>query len=76
MILKSYALQHEVFKIINLKDCDDSVPLHYAVKMWPQNIIKELLERGALVSVGVKNNVHEQPLNKLKSEVVLPRLFS
>ena len=75
LIFSSDALKRDLFSVLNFHDHDDSVPLHYASKFWPQSIVYELLRRGAISSVGAKNDVNEQPLNKIKPEVNLHMLL-
>ena len=55
-------------KIINLEDDDNHVPLHYSTDYWPQYITQNLLENGAMASIGKLR--HGQPIiKKIKQEV-------
>ena len=55
--------------IINKQDEDGNTPLHYAVKIWPQNIVKDLLRFGADVSI--KNKDDQIPLRKIPMETIV-----
>ena len=55
-------------KIINHEDMNGLVPLQYSTDFWPQYITKQLLEKGAMTSIGKMR--HGQPIiNKIKPEV-------
>ena len=57
-------------KIINHEDMNGLVPLHYSTDFWPQYITQQLLEQGAMTSIGKLR--HGQPIiNKIKPEVFL-----
>ena len=62
-------VQKELLKIVNYKDNEQNVPLHYATSLWPQNITKKLLERGA--NIGIKNIWDEVPIDKITPEVLI-----
>ena len=40
-------LQEEILRVVNHKDSRQNVPLHYATNLWPQRIVRKLLNRGA-----------------------------
>ena len=61
-------VQNEILKVINHKDSRQNVPLHYATNLWPQTIVRKLLERGA--NVGIKNVWDELPISKILPETM------
>ena len=62
------ALSTELKKIINHKDEENNAPLHYATELWPQNIIRKLMELGA--NVGVRNVWDETPISLILPETM------
>ena len=61
-------VQNEILKVINQKDNRQNVPLHYATNLWPQTVVRKLLNRGA--NVGVKNIWDELPISKILPETM------
>ena len=70
----SQPIQNFLRNIINKKDGDDKTPLHYAVKYWPQNIVRKLLKWGADLSI--KNKNQKIPLKKVSKSTLLDLLNS
>ena len=61
-------IQDEILQVINHKDSRGNVPLHYAANLWPQSIIRKLLDRGA--NIGIKNIWDELPIGKIMPETM------
>ena len=68
-VLLKDARDDRIRNIINKKDEDGNTPLHYAVKMWPQNIVMDMLRFGADVSI--ENKEHKIPLKKIPMETIV-----
>ena len=62
-ILSDDGIQPQIVKIINKRDILENTALHYATQMWPQSIVRCLLEAGA--NIGMKNHWHETPVSKI-----------
>lgn len=56
-------LAGQMDKIINKKDLHGNTALHYATQKWSQDVVRQLLERGA--NIGIKNRWGEVPINKI-----------
>ncbi len=56
-------VHEELLDVINKKDIRGNVPLHYATNLWPQAIVRKLLDRGA--NIGIKNIWDELPISKI-----------
>ena len=63
MILSNEAVRPQILKIINKRDHLENTALHYATQMWPQSVVRQLLEAGA--NIGMKNHWHETPVSKI-----------
>ena len=56
--------------IINHKDKFGFVPLHYATSLWNDHeIIKKILLRGGMASIGIESELVEKPISNIKTEV-------
>ena len=64
----------DLTKIANHQCLSKHVPLHHAANYWDPGIIGKLFDYGALSSIGMLNNLEEQPISKINpdvSEVIL-----
>ncbi len=59
------AFASQIRRVVNARDELDNTALHYATQLWPQSVVRRLLERGA--NVGVRNAYAEVPV-----EAILP----
>jgi len=57
-----------VVEIINKRDVLGNTPLHYATQMWPQTIVRQLLELGA--NIGMKNHWEDVPITKIDPQTM------
>ena len=56
--------------IMSLIQClSKHVPLHHAANYWDPGIIGKLFDYGALSSIGMLNNLEEQPISKINPDV-------
>ncbi|XP_059093898.1 transient receptor potential channel pyrexia-like [Tigriopus californicus] len=58
----------EIQKIINKRDKLENTALHYATQMWPQTVVRKLLDLGA--NIGMKNHWNETPVTKIRPETL------
>ncbi|TRY61746.1 hypothetical protein TCAL_09528 [Tigriopus californicus] len=58
----------EITRIINHKDSLQNTPLHYGAQLWNQNVVRQLLERGA--NVGIRNIWEETPIALIMPETM------
>lgn len=63
VILTNEAIRPQILKIVNKRDHFENTALHYATQMWPQSVVRQLLEAGA--NIGMKNHWHETPVAKI-----------
>ena len=61
--MSNEAVRPQILKIINKRDHLENTALHYATQMWPQSVVRQLLEAGA--NIGMKNHWHETPVSKI-----------
>ena len=64
----SPSMDAEIRKVINGLDEMGNTPLHYATQMWPQAVVRMLLERGA--NIGMKNVYDEVPIESILPETM------
>jgi len=62
------SITDQLKSIINKKDDRGNTALHYATQMWPQSIVRKLLDLGA--NIGTKNFWQEIPLSKIRPETL------
>ena len=53
----------QVAAIVNRRDLLGNTALHYATQMWPQDVVRSLLDAGA--NIGMRNHWHETPVAKI-----------
>lgn len=58
----------EITRIVNHKDSQKNTPLHYGTQLWNQNVVRQLLERGA--NVGIRNVWEETPIALIMPETM------
>ena len=46
-------MRRELINVVNLQDKMMNTALHYATQLWPQEVVRYVLELGA--NIGVKN---------------------
>ena len=56
-------IEDDIRRIVNKRDANNNTALHYATQMWPQEMIRKLLEIGA--NIGMKNQWDEIPISKI-----------
>ena len=59
----------DLTKIANHQCLSKHVPLHHAANYWDPGIIGKLFDYGALSSIGMLNNLEEQPISKINPDV-------
>jgi len=59
----------DLTKIANHQCLSKHVPLHLASNYWDPGIIGKLFDYGALSSIGMLNNLEEQPISKINPDV-------
>ena len=64
----STPFEHEIRKVINALDEMGNTSLHYATQMWPQSIVRLLLEKGA--NIGMRNAYNEIPVENILPETM------
>eukprot|EP00095_Tigriopus_kingsejongensis_P004014 snap_masked-scaffold5_size1054832-processed-gene-0.1 protein:Tk04014 transcript:snap_masked-scaffold5_size1054832-processed-gene-0.1-mRNA-1 annotation:"transient receptor potential cation channel protein painless" len=62
-ILGNEAIRSQIQKIINQRDLLENTALHYATQMWPQTVVRSLLDLGA--NIGMTNHWNETPVTKI-----------
>ena len=51
------SIKAELRNVVNLQDTTKNTALHYATQLWPQEVVRGILELGA--NIGVKNQYDE-----------------
>lgn len=64
----SPSMDREIRGVVNALDEMGNTPLHYATQMWPQTVVRMLLERGA--NIGMKNAYNEVPVENILPETM------
>ena len=64
----------EIRRVINARDKLDNTALHYATQMWPEAVVRHVLEMGA--NIGVENVYGEVPVNHILPETMEAHLNS
>ncbi len=67
-LLTDEKLKPPVQKLINKRDNTLNSALHYATRLWPQDIVRKLLEAGA--NIGLKNHWNEVPISRIQPETM------
>ncbi len=68
LLLNDDGAKGDVRKIINKRDCLEFTPLHYAVQLWSQDVVRLLLEAGA--NIGMKNHWQDIPISKISAQTM------
>ena len=56
-------LRRELINVVNLQDKMMNTALHYATQLWPQEVVRYVLELGA--NIGVKNVYDEVQIENI-----------
>ena len=55
--IKNNSIRNELRRVVNIQDKTKNTALHYATQLWPQDVVRYILELGA--NIGVKNIYEE-----------------
>ena len=56
-------MRRELINVVNLQDKMMNTALHYATQLWPQEVVRYVLELGA--NIGVKNVYDEVQIENI-----------
>ena len=56
-------MRRELINVVNLQDKMMNTALHYATQLWPQEVVRYVLELGA--NIGVKNVYDEVQIQNI-----------
>jgi ankyrin repeat protein len=62
------SMERDLRRVINTVDYEGCTPLHYATQLWPQRVVRKLLEKGA--NIGMRNVYDEVPIESIQPDTL------